>query len=438
MYISFEQLRASLKELDHAHSFFGISFLAFKQLDLSVGKPRHVNIADQETLILENYYNPRPSSEYYYVPQRSGGPKGIKRWVSKKKYPDSGLQKTRTTTFKEAFLHPNKNEWAWAPNYLSELADKQHSGKVSVFHLAVWMLRDKNWPNDTQPRNIIDFFLTTFRITNDEKEALFDTTIVEPLLSTPTFQGEPITWKNLRELIGNPPDEAPEEGGGLESLELVGVGPAKHIELDFAQRLNIITGDNGLGKTFLLECAWWALSGYWSDPEQPAYPRSDSTKPTIRFQISGSPGKPKAVSFNKETQMWPLPDEKRPILPGVVIYARVDGSCTIWDPAKHYWSVDIDRARGLETSNAIRLPQDKIWDGLDITLASGKRQVICNGLIRDWINWQYRYPTSTFEVFSRVLQKLSPQPNEINLVPSTPIKLPRDDREMPSTLSILD
>lgn len=429
MYISFEQLRASLKELDHAHSFFGISFLAFKQLDLSVGKPRQVNIADQERLILESYYNPRPSSEYYYVPLRSGGPKGIKRWVSKKKYPDSGLQKTRTTTFKEAFLHPNKNEWAWSPNYLSELAAKQHNDKASIFHLAVWMLRDKDWPNDTQPRNIIDFFLTMFRITNDEKEALFDTTFVEPLLSTPIFQSEPITWNSLRELIGNPPDEAPEEGGGLESLELVGVGPAKHIQLDFAQRLNIITGDNGLGKTFLLECAWWALSGYWSDPEQPAYPRSDSKKPTIRFQISGSPGKPKPVSFNKETQMWPLPDEKRPVLPGVVIYARVDGSCMIWDPAKHYWSVDIDRARGLETSNAIRLPQDKIWDGLEIPLASGKR-VICNGLIRDWIIWQYRYP-STFDVFSRVLQKLSPQPNEINLVPSTPIKLPRDDREMP-------
>ncbi len=242
MYISLEQLRTSLRKLDPVHPFFGISFLAFKQLDLPIGIPRRVDIADQEALILESHYNPLPDSNYFYIPPRSIGPKV--RWLSKKKYPDSGLQKTRTTTFSSAFLHPSKNEWAWAPDYLSKLASLQHNVKIPAFHLAVWMLRDRDWTDGIQPKEIIDFFLTMFRISSEEKNVLFDTTFDEPLLSTPIFEKEKISWRSLRDLIGTPPDVVPEEGGGLESLQLIGVGPAKDIELDFAQRLNIITGDN--------------------------------------------------------------------------------------------------------------------------------------------------------------------------------------------------
>jgi len=429
MYISLEQLKVSLRELDPVHPFFGTSFLAFKQLGLEVSRPSCMDIANQETSILENYYNPLLNSKYYYIPMRSIGPKD--RWVLKKKYPDSGLQKTRTTTFLNAFLHPSKHEWAWAPDYLSKLTAIQHSVKIPAFHLAIWILRNQDWPESTQPKDIIDFFFSLFFITKEEEDILFDTTIIKALSSIEIFQKEPVTWKNLREVIAPPPDEVPDEGGGLESLELIGIGPAKHIQVDFAQRLNIITGDNGLGKTFLLECAWWALSGYWAEPEQPPYFRSDSTRPAIKFQISGSPAKPKAVYYNKSTQMWPLPDGKRPVLPGIVIYARVDGSCVIWDPAKHYWTIDGDRVRGLETSDALRLTQNNIWDGLEVELRNGRKQSICNGLIRDWIIWQYRQLTDAFETFSRVLQRLSPYPNEITLIPSTPIKLPRDDREIP-------
>ena len=36
----------------------------------------------------------------------------------------------------------------------------------------------------------------------------------------------------------------------LERLELKNVGPAPEMALDMAPRLNLITGDNGLGKSF--------------------------------------------------------------------------------------------------------------------------------------------------------------------------------------------
>lgn len=431
MYISLQQLEASLSKLDPVHPFFGISFLAFKQLDLKVNDLKHVDIADQETAILEAYYNPRPESKYYYVPLRSTG--RVNRWVSKIKYPDSGLQKTRTTSFIRAFLHPsNSDEWAWVPDYLSVLSNTRNvKVPLPAFHLAVWILRDHDWPESTQPGDIVEFFFAYFHISEEEKEALFDPKLPHSLFPTETFQKEPVTWKSLRKLIDAPPDEAPDEGGGLESLELIGIGPAKHIELDLAQRLNIITGDNGLGKTFFLECAWWALSGHWADPEQPAYPRSDSVKPSIKFQISGGTAKPEAIYYNRSNQTWPLPNEKRPVLPGIVIYVRVDGSCVIWDPAKHYWSLESNKAQGLETTDAIRLSNNNIWNGLERDLRNGGRQYICNGLVRDWVTWQYISSTNAFETFSRVLQRLSLS-TEITLIPGELTKLPRDTRDMPT------
>jgi hypothetical protein len=35
------------------------------------------------------------------------------------------------------------------------------------------------------------------------------------------------------------------------------------MRMELAPRLNLITGDNGLGKSFLLDVAWWAISRRW-------------------------------------------------------------------------------------------------------------------------------------------------------------------------------
>ena len=43
----------------------------------------------------------------------------------------------------------------------------------------------------------------------------------------------------------------------LEHVELDNVGPAARMTVEFAPRVNLITGDNGLGKSFLLDTAWW-------------------------------------------------------------------------------------------------------------------------------------------------------------------------------------
>ena len=44
------------------------------------------------------------------------------------------------------------------------------------------------------------------------------------------------------------------------------------MEIHFKPRMNFLTGDNGLGKTFLLDIAWWVLTRTWA--RMPAIPPS--------------------------------------------------------------------------------------------------------------------------------------------------------------------
>ena len=71
----------------------------------------------------------------------------------------------------------------------------------------------------------------------------------------------------------------------LSKLNLRGIGSVRNIEIEFGDRLNILTGDNGLGKSFLLDVIWFALTDNWIG--LPALPNFDQdTSPYIRFQAS--------------------------------------------------------------------------------------------------------------------------------------------------------
>ena len=49
----------------------------------------------------------------------------------------------------------------------------------------------------------------------------------------------------------------------IRNLKIKNIGPAPEMTLEFGKRLNLLTGDNGLGKSFLLDIAWWALTRKW-------------------------------------------------------------------------------------------------------------------------------------------------------------------------------
>jgi hypothetical protein len=179
----------------------------------------------------------------------------------------------------------------------------------------------------------------------------------------------------------------------LEYLKLHNVGPSPSLELHLAPRLNLITGDNGLGKSFLLDAAWWALTRKW--PRElnaklvsgyPARPNDIKQPASIKFGLKTSARKKVAYEckYVPRDEAW-LGRAGRPPNPGLVIYAQADGGFSVWDPARNYWKTKGDMDVQERLPAYVFSPQ-QVWDGLEIETGDTKK-VVCNGLIRDWANW---------------------------------------------------
>jgi hypothetical protein len=179
----------------------------------------------------------------------------------------------------------------------------------------------------------------------------------------------------------------------LKELHLRSVGPSSQFDVEFADRLNIFTGDNGLGKSFLLDVAWWILTGNWV--EQPAYPQRNTEEiPRIISQISTKDGVQDYQSgFNFYEQQW-TNIESPPELNEVVIFVRVDGSFSVFDPVRN-------------RDSAYNFTPDTLWNGLKL-----KRKTLCRGLIQDWVTWQNQPQKMPFQLLSDVIKRLSPHPDE--------------------------
>ncbi|WP_428264217.1 AAA family ATPase [Haliangium sp.] len=178
----------------------------------------------------------------------------------------------------------------------------------------------------------------------------------------------------------------------IEFLELQNVGPAPRMELRFAPRVNLITGDNGLGKSFLLDAAWWALTRRWPQEVNPrmtsgmpARPRDPKKKATIAFQVTGKKTTVAyQATYTARDEAW-TGRAGRPWNPGLVVYAHSDGAFSVWDPARNYWkkkgNIDIQ-----ERLPAYVFTEPEVWNGLRADV-DGRSMPVCNGLLYDWSSW---------------------------------------------------
>lgn len=193
----------------------------------------------------------------------------------------------------------------------------------------------------------------------------------------------------------------------IEYLHLENVGPAPEMKLTLAPRLDLFTGDNGLGKSFLLDIAWWALTRKWPADVNPkvtsglmARPRA-AGEAAIEFSFTGKTGKESYRStFDREDQAW-TGRPGRPANPGLVLYAHADGGFSVWDPARNYWKKkgDVDVQ---DRPPAYVFTPAEVWNGLrrdDV--------VECTGLLFDWILWQ-GLGGEPFSQLVKVLETLSP------------------------------
>lgn len=421
MYFTSEQIARSIHALASVHPFHGITFLACKQAGLPVGRAIVFPLDAETDKFLREHHRINPGTDWFFQPFKSSDRK--KKWV-RSDYSAKGLQTINTQTFSPAFLHErNTRIWGWHPKYIEVLADRlpKHrklAKKIPAFDLGVWLFRNEAWSDPTDISEVVNRFLTEFSITSEEKAALFDIDVPSGLPLNEVFQSEKSEWDDLRNLLPAPPDARPDQGGTLAYLETRGLGPANSFVLEPADRLSLITGDNGLGKSFLLETAWWALTGTWAD--LPAYPSptQKNSKVEISFAIEGeqSQAQRRSIQFDWRSLSWQQP-RNRPTIPGLIVYARVDGSFAVWDPARQA----ISTTEGSRSSK-VMFSNEEAWNG------SGRIE----GLVRDWIRWQNRSSTGPpFEIFRKVLSKLSP-PDLGVMTPGTPVRIPNDPRDIPT------
>jgi len=227
----------------------------------------------------------------------------------------------------------------------------------------------------------------------------------------------------------------------INSLNLVDVGPTRRLNFKFAPRLNVITGSNGTGKSFLLETLWWALTTTWAGeqaiPWQPPMPdmteqdssgflslKIDNLKPLISSNITvrESPSAPEFNIISKgvwdfygekwrhryqiqsprmpKSKLEPWPFEKPEDGPqNIAIYFKSDGGCAIFDSLKvGNWSKEF-------TDASIIFREDEIWSGKKSNKYMPKDNIhaLPNGLIADLTAWQESEDTKPFESLRKIL-----------------------------------
>ncbi|MBF0175807.1 MAG: AAA family ATPase [Magnetococcales bacterium] len=218
----------------------------------------------------------------------------------------------------------------------------------------------------------------------------------------------------------------------LKRLTLQNVGPAPSMVLQFGERLNLLTGDNGLGKTFLLDIVWWALTRTWPAELNNKLSTGMMARPygtgeaSIEFTLSG---KTKPVSytsrFDRPAQTW-AGRGARPAISGLVIYSQADGSFSVWDSARNSWRTKGEVATQ-ERQPAYVFTPAELWDGLK----GGSGRQLCNGLVADWAGW-FKENKLPLTMLTRALSMLSPGPREV-LAPGPLTRISPDDaRDIPT------
>ena len=330
-YLSLKQIEEAVTALRPFNAFFGVTFLAAKQARLPVGRAISFRMDAENKRFLQQHYRLNPKSNWFFRVCRQSDLD--KSWV-KPDYASTGLQSINTRTFGRAFNHPrNSARWGWVENYVDVLADRLPRRKIPLFHLAAWFYREKPWPDSIPRSRLVSEFISEYHISRDERDALFETDIATSLTEREAFAAAPVRWQELQAIYGRPPDVTPERGGALAYLETNGIGPAATFNMSLADRLTLITGDNGLGKSFLLEIAWFILAKNWAGEKVIPDLRRGGKTATIKFLLaSKGGGKPQTIRYIPESFDWERPREAESI-PGLLIYARVDGSFAVWDPA---------------------------------------------------------------------------------------------------------
>lgn len=415
MYVTSDAVVAAINVLrSTVHPFVGITFLACKKHGLRVGSTENISLDSLTRDHMDAYHRIDRRSAQYFQPFRGGA-----NWWVAEKYPSTGLQTVNTQTFKTVFLHPrNTKDWGFIPAYLNlmqaVLSERKFPSEIPADALAVWLFKDTDLGEIASYDELVDLFFREFHISEEERSLLFSKRSPLPPESL-AFSAEPLEMTAVIREFPDPPDAEAEGGRTITSLKLVNAGPAKELGIEFGPRLSIITGDNGLGKSFLLDFTWWAATGNW--PDRQALPRHDgkSAAPFVEYSLTGATDRilKFRASFNQAEFRWVRPPDAITV-EALAVFSRADGSFAIADPIRSTFN----QSGSLSGS----LTAKEVWNG---------RDGVIEGLIRDWVRWQTATDRKTFDLLAAVLKRLSPE-DLGTLSPGEPMRIPGDVRDIPT------
>ncbi|PMD95550.1 hypothetical protein BWI97_14435 [Siphonobacter sp. BAB-5405] len=432
MYIPNDLIWFALERMYNLHPFLGITFLTCKKNNLPIGKSIDFPIANYETKFLEQYFKPEEDTKWYFRAFRIS--EKSKDWL-KYDYPSSGSQANRTQTFGGAFIHETgTGEWGWNEKYISEISSVINAKKLSkipAFAMACWLYRKEDFSRKTNADEILDKFLKEFSFSDEELLSLFDLNIPTRYRIGYELDDKPFDWEFTKRFLGisSPPDKPENDvsDATLSYLQIVKTGPVEDIEVNFNDRVNIFTGDNGLGKTFILDCAWWILTNTWVS--YPIFPEN-IIEGTIRYRLMKKLRKyatlPTTVfTFDPQKGNW-ISKKEIPENYLLGIYARVDGSVAIKDPL----GFELDYSLKTLRRETLLFSKNEIWNGKNSDVLTTRK--ICNGLINDWTTWSKDYE-KIFNLFSEIFSILAPteasDANPIQIGSTRSVSW--DSREMP-------
>ena len=415
-YFANAQIQEALTVLRPYSVFFSTTFLVLKAAQVPVGSTTAFGLDGANRDFLDRHFRVHPESGHFFRVDRQT--RRGQDWSSPN-YASTSLQSINTQTFREALLHePKSNSWGWHEDYVPFLTTKlpPNSPRIPLFHLAVWLYKYEPWDDDISRMDVVNRIVVDYEINGEELSSLFEYMVRSEVPDQQAFQFQPVQWHEILETFSRPPDVPAENSGILKYLETAFLGPAMQTVFTPAKRMNLVTGDNGLGKTFLLDLAWWALTRDWVDLRPTPINPTPGRTPSIQFLVEGSVNSSPVVAEYVRGD-WQLTSDETG-LSGLVVYARVDGSFAIWDPANRALSQS-----GLSRGSGIKFTREEVWDG---------KQGQIEGLIRDLVRWHQRpdlYPA--FEVFQAVLNQVYP-PDLGPLALAQPVRIPYDPREIPT------
>ena len=417
MYLSAQAVLTAIQVLrTHVHPFMGITFVACKKLGLKVGTTDDVSLDTVTRNHMERHHKIDRRSDYYFQPF-----KGSATWWVVGRYPSTGLQTVNTQTFLPAFIHPHgTKQWGFSPDYLTAISailrQRKMPASVPADALAVWLFKDEDLSAIDSYEALVDRFFSEYNVTEDEQASLFSDR--RPDLLAPqsaAFVDQPLEMTSVLRGLEEPPDAEAEVGRTITSLRLSNAGPARMMEIDFGSRLSIVTGDNGLGKSFLLDFAWWAATGQWADRE--AVPQSvDAKSPAeVDYTLSTHSGRLSTFSsaFDPVKYEWRRPTDAVTV-EALAVFSRADGSFAVADPLR-----DSFNRRPVAVGS---MTTQEVWNG---------KPYVLEGLIRDWVRWNNQTDKKTYDQFCSVLRRLSPDDLGV-LEPGPTVRLPGDPRDIPT------